>query len=424
MQEDGLVEKSRDTGVTWLCCAYALHGWLFRPAFSAGFGSRKLEMVDRLGDLDSIFEKIRFLLYGLPVWLLPAGYDRRQHDNFTRLVNPQTGGTITGEGGDNIGRGGRKTVYFVDEAAFIEHADMVERSLMGTTRCRIDVSTPNGPGNAFARRRFSGQAPVFTFSWRDDPRKDAAWYAHMKATKDPVALAQEVDMDYTASIEGICIPAAWVRAAVNLDLPRGQKIVAGLDVAEEGKDLSVFMPRAGPVVLSPTAWGRCNTTETAWRARDLAAKVGAGSVFYDAGGVGAGVKGAWQTADKALPFKAHPVNFGGSPSEDRWPDNQTSAEKFVNLRAEMWWKMRARFERVYEYREKGVKHPPEDMISIPNHPELIAELSLPLVERTESGKIRLEAKDRMRHRGVKSPDYGDALALTFAPPKKEGFVIF
>src|SRR5436309_2569458 len=36
LQEDGLVEKSRDMGVTWLCCAYALHGWLFRGGFACG----------------------------------------------------------------------------------------------------------------------------------------------------------------------------------------------------------------------------------------------------------------------------------------------------------------------------------------------------------------------------------------------------
>src|SRR5438094_8378536 len=40
LQEDGLVEKSRDMGVTWLCCAYALHAWLFRPGSALGFGSR------------------------------------------------------------------------------------------------------------------------------------------------------------------------------------------------------------------------------------------------------------------------------------------------------------------------------------------------------------------------------------------------
>ena len=47
--EDGLAEKSRDMGLTWLCVAYAVHGWLFVPGYSVGFGSRKLDLVDKIG---------------------------------------------------------------------------------------------------------------------------------------------------------------------------------------------------------------------------------------------------------------------------------------------------------------------------------------------------------------------------------------
>jgi hypothetical protein len=419
-QEGGLVEKSRDMGLTWLCCAYALHGWLFRPGFAAGFGSRKLELVDRLGDPDSIFEKIRILLYALPPWMLPEGFDRKEHDNHARLINAANGSSVTGEGGDNIGRGGRKTIYFVDEAAFLERPESVDRALSQTTRVRIDLSTPNGPGNPFARRRHSGGTSVFTFHWRDDPRKSQEWYEKEKERLgDPVTVAQELDIDYTASVEGICIPAAWVRAAVGLELPRGPRVACGLDVGEHGPDPSVLIGRAGPVVLPPVAWGRCNTTETAWRARDEAARQKAVEVCYDAGGVGAGVRGTWDSAEEPLPFRARPVLFGGSPTEDRWPDGQKSKDKFLNLRAEMWWKLRARFERTYEHREKGIHHAPEDLISIPNDPQLITELSLPLAERTETGKIRLESKQRMRARGVKSPSFGDALALAFHAPASE-----
>jgi phage terminase large subunit len=412
-QESGVVEKSRDVGMTWLCVAYSLHGWLFRPGFAAGFGSRKLDLVDKRGDPDCIFEKLRFLLDNLPGWMRPAGFDPKRHDNEARFVNPASGATITGEGGDQIGRGGRKTIYFVDEAAFLEHPESIERSLSQTTRCRIDVSTPNGPGNPFARKRFSGKLPVFTFHWRDDPRKGEAWYAGFKSKHDPVTVAQEADIDYSASVEGICIPAAWVRAAINLSLPESGKTVCGLDIADEGKAKSVLIPRRGPVASRPIAWGQTNTTETAWKARDHAIAAGAAAVCYDSIGVGAGVKGTWQTSEKPLPFLTFAVNVGESPSESVWPDGQSSKEKFLNLRAEIWWKLRARFERSYEYRELGVRHEPASMISIPDDPDLIAELSLPLVFRTDTGKIKLESKDAMRKRGVKSPDYGDSLALAF-----------
>ena len=55
------------------------------------------------------------------------------------------------------------------------------------------------------------------------------------------------------------------------------------------------------------------------------------------------------------------------------------------------------------------------MISIPDDPQLIAELSLPLYQFTGSGKIRIEGKEDMRRRGVKSPDRADALMYSFAP---------
>src|SRR5262249_20062646 len=217
----------------------------------------------------------------------------------------------------------------------------------------------------------------------------------------------------TASIEGITIPAAWVRAAVGLDLPASGPTVGGLDVAEEGRDLSVLIARQGPRVLPPVSWGQCNTTETAWRARGEARRLGVTRLTYDGGGPGMGVKGTWQAAEKSLPFSACPVQFGGSPTEARWPDGQTSAEKFVNLRAEMWWRLRARFERAYEFAQQGVAHRHEDMIAIPDHPQLIAELSLLLSFRTETGKVKLESKADLARRGVKSPDFGDALALAF-----------
>lgn len=412
--EDGLIEKSRDMGLTYLCCAYALHGWLFRPGFKAGFGSRKLELVDRIGDPDCIFEKIRILLRNLPPWQLPAGFKWSEHDNYCKLLNPATGATITGEGGDQIGRGGRSSIMFLDEAAFLEHPQLVDGSLSQTTRCRIDVSTPNGPGNPFAMKRQSGKVPVFTFHWKDDPRKGPEWYAKEKARLDPVTLAQEVDIDYTASVEGITIPAAWVRAAVGLELPESAP-VAGLDIAEEGKSRSVFIVRRGPVVRAEDIvdWGQCNTTETAWRAADETEKRAITTLNYDCGGLGLGVKGTWESAtERKLKFKPNGINSGQSPTETRWPDGKTSKERFLNLRAELWFLLRARFERTFEHVSGKAVHPPEEMISIPAHPQLIAELSTPLHFRTETGKLKIEAKADMARRGVKSPDFGDALALT------------
>lgn len=416
-QEDGLAEKSRDVGFTWLCCAYALHGWLFRQGFSAGFGSRKEALVDRIGDPDTIFEKIRILYRHLPDWQKPAGFKESEHDNHLRLLNPANGSTITGEGGDNIGRGGRKSIYFVDEAAFLVHPQSIEAALSQNSNVKIWVSTPNGPGNPFATKRHGGKVKIFTFHWKHDPRKDEAWYQRQKETLDPVTLAQEVDIDYTASIEGICIPAKWVRAAVGLELPASGPVVGGYDVAEEGLNENVVIARQGPVVRPGwiTTWGQLNTTQSAHRAADEAARFGITTLNYDCDGVGAGVKGAWASTERTLTFKPNPLRGCAAASDTVWPDGKSSKERFLNLRAEMWWTLRLRFEKAYEFKELGTAHPPEEMISIPDDPGLIAQLSQPLAFPTETGKIKLESKPDMKKRGVASPDKADALAYAFAP---------
>lgn len=420
-RERGLVEKSRDTGVTWVCCAFALQRWCFRPNCHIGFGSRKLELVDRLGDMDSIFEKIRYMLDRLPPWLLPEGYDRNRHDNLAKIINPANGSILKGEGGDDIGRGGRSRIFFVDEAASLLRPDGIERSLSATTEVRIDVSTPKGMGNPFAARRFSGKIPVFTISYRDDPRKTEEWARKKRAEHDEITWRQEFEIDYTCANEGTLIPGDWVRAAVNFPVEESGELIAGLDIAEEGMNRTVLISRRGPKVFDPIAWQKKNTTETAWLARDEANRLDIAEIRFDCNGCGAGVRGTWDTAEEMLGFRTVPVNTGESPTDTEWPDGKTSKEKFLNLRAELWWLLRCRFERTYEVVQGVANHPPEECISLPECSELIAELSLPLYFHTDRGKVKVEGKESMRKRGIASPDFADALVLSFYPDNEEWY---
>lgn len=423
LQDDGVAEKCRDIGFTWLCCAYATHAWLFRKGFGCGFGSRKLELVDELGNPKCIFEKIRFLISNLPEWMRPRDYTT----GWCKIINKDNGATITGEGGDDIGRGDRQSMYFVDEAAFLERSQKVDAALSQTSRCKIWVSTPNGMGNAFYRKRFSGAFPVFTFNWWDDPRKGQEWYDKQKKKLDPVTLAQEVDIDYSASIEGICIPAKWVRAAVDLvkrvELPQNGPLLAAYDIAAEGGDKNVLGFRRGVVVQDGAdeiqAWGNQNTTLSAHKVRDECERRGVERLNYDSGG-GYGEPMAQLAREGGLKFTCRGMDGGEAASEDYWPDGRTAKEKFANGRAEWWWNLRERFRKTAEYvawlngDEGGIEHPLDSLISIPNMPELISDLSMPLVESAE-GKVRIESKKKMKARGVKSPDFADMLAYLFAP---------
>jgi phage terminase large subunit len=92
--------------------------WLFWPGAAVGWGSRKEPLVDRIGDMTSVFEKLRSLVHDVPECFLPAGFRMKDHATFMRILNPENGAAIIGEVGDNIGRGGRSLVYFIDEAGF------------------------------------------------------------------------------------------------------------------------------------------------------------------------------------------------------------------------------------------------------------------------------------------------------------------
>ena len=128
-REDGLAEKSRDMGISWLCVAIAVWMWTFYPGVVIGFGSRKEEYVDKLGDPKSLFWKVRQFVKLLPVEFRPAGYDESKHAPHMRILNPETGSAIIGEAGDNIGRGNRTSIYFKDESAFYERAEAIDAAL-------------------------------------------------------------------------------------------------------------------------------------------------------------------------------------------------------------------------------------------------------------------------------------------------------
>lgn len=257
-REPGLVDKSRELGMSWLTVCLAVTICLFHDGVIAGFGSRKEEYVDKKGDPKSLLWKGRQFITHLPEEFR-GDWNERKHSPYMRIEFPRTQSVIAGESGDGIGRGARTSFYVVDESAFIPRPDLMDASLSQTTNCRIDVSTPRGMNNPFARKRFGGKINVFSFSWRDDPRKDEAWYQKMiHDIDDPVIIAQEIDLDYAASVEGILIPSAWVQSAVDAHVKLNIKPTgirkAGLDIADEGADKNAFCGRHGILIEQIECW--------------------------------------------------------------------------------------------------------------------------------------------------------------------------
>lgn len=447
--EGGLTEKSRDMGCSVL--AMSLFGALslFNRDFVAGVGSRKEMLVDRVGDPNTLFFKLRMFLRHVPEEFRGGWYDGdKRNDAHMKVSIPDTGSVIIGEAGNNIGRGGRTSIYLIDEAAFLQNPMSVEASISQTTRCRIDLSSSNGSANPFAEKRFSGRVDVFTFHWRDDPRKNDAWYKAETDRLPPVIVAQEIDINYNASKEHILIPSEWVQAAVDAHLKLGAVADStrhgALDVADEGDDKNAFAARHGVILDYLEEWSGKGSDifATSERASALCDSLALVKFRYDADGLGVGVRGDMRIIngrenrkDAQIEAVEHrgsgkvvdPEGYVIAPDIKHGHKGRTNEDFFANYKAQSWWHLRTRFENTYKRLVTGLDDvPTEDCVVLPKRlphlNKLIMELSQPTYSINTQGKISVDKKPE----GAKSPNLADAVVIAFAPeaPKRRGILDF
>lgn len=432
-QDPAPTVKSRDMGLSWLSVALACSLSITHNNLVIGFGSRKEEYVDKIGSPKSLFYKARMFMALLP-YEIRSGFISGVTDPHMRLKFPHTGSTIVGESGDGIGRGDRASIYFVDEAAFLERPQLVEASLSQTTNCRIDISTPNGLANPFAERVNSGKFDTFIFHWRDDPRKDDEWYAKQKRILDPMTVAQEIDINFSASVDGVLIPSEWVQSAIDAHLkldfdPTGERTTS-LDIADLGRDSNAHVLRDGIMIRDVRQWHGKTTDDiygTTQKAFDHCDEWKAHNIIYDSDGVGAGARGdarvinaqRKKTGEKIIKFTAF---HGGAQVIDKerdYVEGRTNGDFFENLKAQSWWSLRERFKLTHEAVTQGKEFNPDDLIIISSEcsmlPQLQTELSQPTYSKTSRGKIIINKAPN----GTKSPNVSDSVNMVYAPIKKK-----
>jgi hypothetical protein len=335
----------------------------------------------------------------LPPEFKPIGYIEKQHAPYMRIVNPENGAVIVGESGDNIGRGNRTSVYFKDESAFYERPELIDAALSQTSNCKIDVSTPNGNGNPFYRKRHGGKIDIFTFHWTQDPRKDKEWYRKQCNSLDPVIVAQEIDIDYDASVNDSWIPGEIISSAQRIgpaDVDTHGGWIVGIDAAHYGDDESVIHFRKGRLNLPQVSVRGVSGIELASRVvgeianlrGEIAAIIieldGPGVSCYDQLNIG-------QYSDQLVG-----VHTGARQSDD----------KNYNLRALMWRHAR-------DYLQEGG-------VSLPNDPELKSQLAS-VKFLYKNGLLLMQSKKEYKKEFGKSPDRGDAFVLTFADEMVGGY---
>jgi len=195
---DNLTEKSRDMGATWMILGVFVYRFLF---FGENFlvGSRKADLVDKAGQMETHFERMRFMISKLPEWMLNVlRYDIK--DSAYMRIYREGGASITGESmNQDFSRQGRYNSILLDEFAFVMGAENIWRATGESSPCRACLSTPNGTNNTFARLRKSGKIKIYTLHWTLHPEKDEAWYADKVANNSAKDVAQEIDINYTIS---------------------------------------------------------------------------------------------------------------------------------------------------------------------------------------------------------------------------------
>jgi hypothetical protein len=193
------------------------------------------------------------------------------------------------------------------------------------------------------------------------------------------------------------IPLAWLEAAIErwyvwdkAGRPgQGGPLWTGVDVGRGG-DETVFAHRDGPAV-----WLEGNRVRDTMKVAALAGAVD-GRAIVDVIGVGAGV------FDRLREAGHRPLAYTGSGGAKYFRDR---SGKFgaVNVRSAAYWHVRELLDPAFE---PTLMLPPDDL--------MISDLTTPTWEITSGlpPKIKVEPKDKVVERLGRSPDRGDAVAMS------------
>ena len=164
-------------------------------------------------------------------------------------------------------------------------------------------------------------------------------------------------------------------------------LVIGVDVAAQGDDRSCLVVRRGAVLEYIEVWREPDTMKTVGRVGEAIDRLKPRAVFMDNVGLGLGPVDRL----KQLGYRIIGVNSGQTAGRD---------DKYANLKAEMWWRMR-------EWLETAC---------IPDDSALRKDLLAPRRDYDSRNRLKVESKKDLKERVKFSTDIADALALTFAQP--------
>jgi hypothetical protein len=202
---------------------------------------------------------------------------------------------------------------------------------------------------------------------------------------------------FPETADDVVITPKMIREAHARELPGLERGRFGMDVARLGPDETVIYRNRGGVIRLVDAWRKMDTTRSAIRTANLIDADPAlryVPMTVDVVGLGAGVFDPLANQG----YRVHPFNGGEAAREN---------ERYVNRRTEAWWHFR-----------RGME---AGLIDLDPADELLAaQLQQPKWREVEGRRIRLETKDEMAKRGLKSPDRADAAVMAWYEPAQVG----
>ena len=244
---------------------------------------------------------------------------------------------------------------------------------------QIHISSLESPNVVEGREVIPGLA---TREWVEECK--AAW-----GEGSPMYRARVLG-EFPESAVNALVPMEAVERARRLELMPTGVPVLGCDVARFGDDKTVIIVRHGGVIREWDERQGADLMETTGRVRIMAKrwKVLDPDIRIDDTGVGGGVTDRLRELGQNVT-----AVIAGAAAQD--------TEQYANVRAEMWMRMA----------DAVVK----GELSLRGAPErLVGDLCAPTYSFTSKGQRKLEEKAETKRRLKRSPDHGDALALTYA----------
>ncbi len=195
-------------------------------------------------------------------------------------------------------------------------------------------------------------------------------------------------------VEDTLISLSWLEAAANEEPERVGPVEVAADIARYGSDSTVFVARQGMNAFAGVEYSQLSTMETAGRLVNFVRKLNAAVLKIDGVGLGAGVVD--RCRELLTDIEILEMNAGEKPID---------GSNYADAGTEWWHTLAKRL----QTGNIGGKVFAEKRV--------MQELTTRRYKYLSDGRMKLESKEDIRKKGLKSPDWGDALAMVFAASK-------